>query len=110
MQRQPFVVGLTGGIASGKSTVAAFFQNLKIDVIDTDQLAREVVEPGQPALASIVEHFGQAILQKKGRLDRVALKKIIFDNLAEKEYLENLLHPLIRKQILKKLRKVQSEY
>jgi dephospho-CoA kinase len=110
MERLPFVIGLTGGIASGKSTVAAFFKELGIEIIDTDQLSRELVEPGQAALGKIVEHFGSRILQAEGTLNRKALRNVIFDSPVERQFLEALLHPLIRKKISLHIKKVISDY
>ena len=98
--RKPLWIGLTGGIASGKSTVAAAFARLGAPIIDTDQLAREVVAPGQPALTAIVTRFGPAVLARDGSLDRRRLRERIFnsakDNLGDKQALEAILHPAIR--------------
>lgn len=92
-------IGLTGGIGSGKSTVANFFQKLGVPVIDADQIAHEITEPNQPALKKIVMHFGEDILDNNEALRRAALRKIIFENPHEKVWLEKLLHPLIRKKM-----------
>lgn len=89
-------VGLTGGIASGKSTVAAILRDLGAVVIDADQLAREVVEPGTPGLAGVVEEFGPEVLGEDGALDRPALGAIVFADPARRAALERILHPLIR--------------
>ncbi len=89
-------VGLTGGIGSGKSTVAALFAQRGIPVIDTDVIARSLVEPGQPALAEIVAHFGPAILTPQGRLDRAALRERVFAAPSQRRMLEGILHPRIR--------------
>src|SRR5579871_2861017 len=78
MSSRPFRVGLTGGIASGKSTAAKFFGALGVPIIDTDQLARDVVEPGQPPLERLVERFGPGILTEDGHLYRPALRNILF--------------------------------
>ena len=88
-------VGLTGGIASGKSTVAKFFGALGVPIIDTDQVAREVVEPGQPPLERLVERFGQAILTPDGHLDRPKLREIVFSDPKARADLEALTHPAI---------------
>ena len=80
MSSRPFRVGLTGGIASGKSTAAKFFGALGVPIIDTDQLARDVVEPGQPPLERLVERFGPSILTEDGHLDRPALRNIVFSD------------------------------
>ena len=95
--QRPFRVALTGGIASGKSTVANLFAARGIPVIDTDLIAREVVEPGQPALAEIVETFGPGVLDADGRLDRPHLREKIFADPADRSRLEAILHPAIRR-------------
>jgi dephospho-CoA kinase len=88
-------VGLTGGIASGKSTAAKFFGALGVPIIDTDQLARDVVEPGQPPLERLVERFGPGILTEDGHLDRPALRNIVFSDPMARADLEALTHPAI---------------
>jgi dephospho-CoA kinase len=93
-------IGLTGGIASGKSTVAAFFADLGAEVIDTDAIARELVAPGQPALSAIVNRFGPGVLTADGVLDRRALRAIVFADTAERRALEAILHPRIREEAL----------
>jgi dephospho-CoA kinase len=95
MSSRPFRVGLTGGIASGKSTVARLFGALGIPIIDTDQLARDVVEPGQPPLERLVERFGRSILTPDGHLDRPALRNIVFSDPKARADLEALTHPAI---------------
>ncbi len=90
-----FRVGLTGGIASGKSTAARFFGALGIPILDSDQVAREVVEPGQPPLERLVERFGRGILTADGHLDRPALRDIVFSDPKARADLENLTHPAI---------------
>ena len=94
-----YVVGLTGGIGSGKSTVAKLFTALGIDVIDADQLSRDVVNPGSEALLKISQHFGSEILTEDGLLNRKALREIVFAKESERLWLEALLHPLIAEQI-----------
>ncbi len=89
-------VGLTGGVASGKSAVAALLRELGAVVIDSDQLAREVVEPGTPGLAAVVEEFGETVLTGDGHLDRAALGSMVFGDEASRRRLEGILHPLIR--------------
>ena len=91
-----YVVGLTGGIASGKSMIARFFEELGVPVIDTDIVAREVVEPGNPALNEIKERFGDRVISADGTLDRKALRDIIFADDTAREHLESFLHPRIR--------------
>ena len=89
-------VGLTGGVASGKSTVAAILESLGAVVIDADVLAREVVEPGTPGLAAVVAEFGPGVLTATGALDRPALGALVFADEAARRRLEKILHPLIR--------------
>jgi len=89
-------VGLTGGVASGKSTVAALLRERGAVVIDSDQLAREVVEPGTPGLAAVVEEFGRSVLTGDGHLDRAALGSMVFGDELSRRRLEGILHPLIR--------------
>jgi dephospho-CoA kinase len=110
MEKRPFVIGLTGGIASGKSIVANFFQALGIEIIDTDQLARTLVEPNQPALQAIIDYFSPAILQEDGKLNRGALRRLIFNDPTKRQFLETLLHPLIRQKISIEIKNVQSDY
>lgn len=104
------IVGLTGGIGSGKSTVAEAFRQLGIDTVDADQASRKVVEPGMPALAAIAEHFGGEIIQSDGNLDRAVLRQIIFTDPVQKQWLESLLHPLIRDWIVQQLQASTSPY
>lgn len=105
-----FVVGLTGGIGSGKSTVAKLFSEKGITIIDTDQLARDVIQPGEPALQQIIDRFGHSILAKDGSLDRALLRKKIFADDAERLWLESLLHPLIRKATQQAVTAADSPY
>ncbi len=103
-------IGLTGGIGSGKSAATATFQSLGITVIDADIVARQVVEPNNPALSAIVDHFGPTILNPSQSLDRKSLRQIIFSNPDEKHWLESLLHPLIRDSIIQQLSSSLSPY
>lgn len=103
-------IGLTGGVGSGKSTVAKYFAELGIDIIDTDEIAREVVNPDSDALKEITAHFGPTILNPDKTLDRKKLRSIIFKNKMEREWLEQLLHPLIRKKTQEKIRQSHSPY
>lgn len=105
-----FVVGLTGGIGSGKSAVGQCFRDLGIKVVDADQIARQVVEPGTPALAEIARHFGDEILLPDGNLNRAALRTIIFTDKSAKHWLESLLHPLIRATTREELESATSPY
>jgi len=105
------VIGLTGGIASGKTTVANLFnQEFGIEIVDADVVARQVVEPGTKGLNAITEHFGLQVIHDDGTLDRSALREIIFSQPEEKEWLNQLLHPMIRSQMLSELGKVTSDY
>lgn len=92
------VVGLTGGIASGKSTVAGWFSAWGAFVIDADQVARDVVRPDGPAYDAVLAHFGRRILDVDGRIDRVALGRIVFDDADQRRALEAILHPAIRRE------------
>lgn len=94
--QRPYRIALTGGIASGKTTVANLFAAHGVPVIDTDVIAREVVEPGQPALAAIVDAFGSGVLDASGRLDRPRLREAIFSDPVARRRLEAILHPAIR--------------
>jgi dephospho-CoA kinase len=89
-------IGLTGGIASGKSMVAQRFTDLRVPVIDADVAARVVVAPGTPGLAGVIERFGPGVLAQNGELDRRALRDLIFSNPGARRDLESILHPLIR--------------
>ena len=89
------LVGLTGGIGSGKTAAADYFAKLGIDVVDADLASRAVVEPGQPALDNIAGHFGPDILLSDGSLDRAKLRAIVFAESDKRKWLQNLLHPLI---------------
>jgi dephospho-CoA kinase len=104
------VIGLTGGIGSGKTTVANLFAEMGIDVIDTDIIAREIVEPGQTTLTQIIEHFGDHILDKYGYLDRQKLAEITFNNNDERKFLEAILHPEIKKNMLAQIARAKSPY
>ncbi|WP_462146139.1 dephospho-CoA kinase [Pseudoalteromonas gelatinilytica] len=105
-----WVLGLTGGIGSGKSAVSAMFEELGIQVVDADIVAREVVEPGSLGLKKIAEHFGDEILTSNGTLDRAKLRAIIFADESQKQWLNNLLHPLIRESMLSQLEQATSNY
>jgi dephospho-CoA kinase len=98
-ERPPFRVALTGGIASGKTTVADLFAALGVPLIDTDVIARQVVEPGQPALAAVTATFGPEILDADGRLDRRRMRERIFSDPTAKQRLEAILHPAIRAEM-----------
>jgi dephospho-CoA kinase len=106
----PLRVGLTGGIASGKSTVAALFAQLGVPVIDTDRIARDVVEPGSPVLADIEARFGPGILAPDGRLDRRALRTIVFADAQARQDLEALTHPAIETETQRRSAAAGGEY
>lgn len=105
-----FILGLTGGIGSGKTAASDWFKAQGIVIVDADVVSRQVVEPGTPALAAIAEHFGEGILQPDGALDRAALRVKVFDDAAERRWLEQLLHPLIAQEILRQLAAATSPY
>jgi dephospho-CoA kinase len=103
-------IGLTGGIGSGKSTVAGLFARRAVPVIDTDALARELVRPGEPAHAEIVRAFGARIVDASGEIDRPRLRRLVFADAAERRKLEAILHPRIRKQVLQRLAALHAPY
>lgn len=105
-----YVVGLTGGIGSGKSAATDEFEKLGITIVDADIVARQVVMPGTPCLQAIAEHFGSQLLTQNGELDRKTLRQRVFSNPEEKEWLNNLLHPAIREEILTQLEQAKSPY
>ncbi|MCU7555545.1 dephospho-CoA kinase [Alteromonas sp. ASW11-19] len=107
---QNWVVGLTGGIGSGKSLVTDCFSALGIDVIDADVIARQVVEPGSDGLARIASRFGDPVLHPDGTLNRQALREIVFHNPDQKQWLDALLHPLIRESMNSAIRASTSAY
>lgn len=92
-------IGLTGGIGCGKSTAAGMFAELGAGIIDTDEIAHSLTAPGQPALQTIREHFGDAFFLPDGSLDRAALRRLIFSSAEAKAELEAILHPLIRREV-----------
>ena len=104
------MVGLTGGIGSGKTTVANLFAKHGITLVDADVIARDVVAIGSPGLAAITEHFGPQVLQNDGSLNRAWLRQQIFADAVAKAWLNALLHPLIRQEILQQLSQAQSPY
>jgi dephospho-CoA kinase len=110
MTRRVFTVVLTGGIASGKTAVSDGFRRLGVPVIDTDVIARQLVEPGQPALALITEIFGPGILDSTGGLDRKKMRETIFSDRKKKAQLEQVLHPMIGEEVLKRLEQLSAPY
>ncbi|AHY05692.1 dephospho-CoA kinase [Serratia plymuthica] len=105
-----YIVALTGGIGSGKSTVAEAFARHGVAIVDADVIARQVVEPGTPALAAIAERFGNEMLLADGTLNRTALRQRIFSTPDEKRWLNQLLHPLIHQETQRQLAQVASPY
>jgi len=110
MSARQFVVGITGGIGSGKSAVTDYLETKGITVVDADKVARVVVEPGTSGLAVIAEHFGHDILLPDGTLNRAALRKVVFDNPEERKVLEGITHPRIREEIARQLSEAGSPY
>nr|WP_299240266.1 dephospho-CoA kinase [uncultured Halomonas sp.] len=107
-QQRPLTIGITGGIASGKSAVARAFEAHGIPWVDADDVAREVVMPGEPALAEIAEHFGPEVIDAEGQLNRRALRAIVFRNETERRWLESVTHPRIRQRLLEYLESMRA--
>lgn len=110
MRKNNYVVGITGGIGSGKSAVTDYLETKGIAVVDADKVARVVVEPGTSGLSAIVDHFGKDILLPSGGLDRAALRSVVFDNPDERKVLEKITHPRIREEIGRQLSDASSAY
>lgn len=106
----PNVVALSGGVASGKSTIASLFANLGVPIIDADIIARQIVKVGTEPFIQIVKHFSQEILLPNGELDRSQLREIIFNNEHERLWLNNLLHPLIHQETQRQIARQKAEY
>lgn len=104
------VIGLTGGIGSGKTTVANLFAEWGIPIIDADDIARRITEPHEMAYEKIVSHFGKNILDSNQKINRKQLREIIFNNAVEKKWLEDLLHPLIRHAMHEKIKTISAPY
>lgn len=105
-----WILGITGGIGSGKSVVCQLFVKLGIEAIDADQVARWIVAKGKPTLEKIINHFGKEVLSPDGSLNRAALRRIIFNSAKQRFWLEQLLHPLIRNEICNFLANAASPY
>lgn len=107
---RPLLIGLTGGIASGKSAVAEIFAQLGAPVLDTDQIARDVVEPGTLTLARLVAEFGTEILDANGRLDRARMRARVFADPEQRKRLEAITHPAIREELAARAQRAQGPY
>jgi dephospho-CoA kinase len=107
--KPPLIVGLTGGIGSGKSTVCNMFEGLGAEVIDADLISRELLQPGTPELKQVIAHFGQELLQDN-HLDRARLRALVFADTAARTWLEQLLHPRIREEILRRIARSTSPW
>jgi len=103
-------IGLTGGIGSGKTTVANHFEKLGVPVIDADEISRRIVKRGLPAYQAIIQVFGTEVLAADGELDRAQMRQLIFSNAEAKAKLESILHPMIRQEIKAKVDKLHSDY
>lgn len=104
------IIGLTGGIGSGKTTVAQRFEHFGVPVIDADVIARQLTEPGQAALKKIVAHFGTQILHADGSLDRTQLRQQVFANPTERHALEAILHPMVREEMQRRISELDADY
>ncbi|WP_417614302.1 dephospho-CoA kinase [Oceanisphaera sp.] len=105
-----YIVGLTGGIGSGKSTIANWFAEQGVTIVDADIIARDVVAVGEPVLDAIAAHFGPDVIAEDGSLNRSKLRQRIFENPADRHWLEALLHPLIRERMMAACQSAQSAY
>jgi dephospho-CoA kinase len=104
------IIGLTGGIGSGKTTVANYFAELSVPIIDADHIARILTQPGTLAYQAIIQHFGTSILTIEQQIDRIKLRDIIFNQPKQRKWLEALLHPLIQAEIKQQLQQVNTPY
>lgn len=104
-----FIIGLTGGIGSGKTAATQYLRSKGIHVIDTDDISREIVYPGSKALKQIVKHFGQEIIYEDGSLNREALAQIVFSDNSQLAILNGIMHPLIINEIKKRLKKIKDK-
>lgn len=108
--RPALVIGITGGIGSGKTTVANLFSSLGVPVIDADELARQVVTPGQPAYEEIVQFFGPTVVSESGELDRRQLRERVFSNPENRAHIENIIHPRVYAQMNRQLDRLDVPY
>ncbi len=106
----PLKVGLTGGIASGKTTVSELFKQLGVPIIDADVIAHQIVQPPSPVLVLLAETFGQAILQADGQLNRAYLRDLVFQQPEQKQKLEAIMHPRIRAEMLMQVAQIKTPY
>lgn len=109
-KKRPLIIGLTGGLASGKSTVLKFFQQLGIDTFSADIVVHELISNNGAAYPIILKHFGQDILLENHEINRAKLRSIIFNQATEKHWLEQLLHPLVRDSLFKQAHQAKSSY
>ena len=109
-RRRPYVVAVTGGVASGKSTVTDHLAALGVPVIDADVVARELVEPGEPALAEIERTFGPTVIRADGTLDRRAMRAIVFDDVTQRRRLEAILHPRVEQRMRELVESVDAPW
>lgn len=107
---EPLLIALTGGIASGKTAVGRLFERLGVPVLDTDQIARDVVEPGTPGLAQLVQEFGKDILDGTGHLDRRKLRERVFADPEQRRRLEAITHPAIREELQRRSEAAGGQY
>ena len=107
---QMLVIAVTGGIGSGKSTVAELFKKKGVPIVDTDVIARQLVQPNSPLLNQLIDEFGHDYLDTDGHLKRKALGKLIFTNPAAREKLEELMHPAIHAEVVQKLKEIKEPY
>jgi dephospho-CoA kinase len=103
-------IGLTGGIGSGKTTVADYFSELGIEIIDADEIVHEISSPGHPSFDAILHHFGKGILSADGTINRQALREKVFNNETERKVLEGILHPAVRLSMHQAVKNVRSPY
>jgi len=102
-------IGLTGGIASGKSLISDALARRGYPIVDADVISRELMQPGAPGYQACIDHFGQAVLDRQGRIDRAALRRKVFDDPAQRYWLESMLHPLIRARIEKRIESLDAD-
>lgn len=104
------IIGLTGGIASGKSTITHLFNEHGIGHVDADQVARQIVAPGEPVLTQLIKRYGQSIVLPSGELDRAALRALIFNDPTERQWVEALMHPAIRERMFEQIAQQHGPY